>query len=56
MTAALWVSGDAAAATLSFQARASTLKKPFMARYPCTPLGILTDYWGRTEAQPRGWS
>jgi len=39
---------------LSFQRRALACKAKFLARGKSTPLGIVEDYWDRTEAQQRG--
>ena len=39
---------------LSFQRRVLACKKNFLARGKRTPLGIVQDYWDRTEAQQRG--
>ena len=47
------IQDDAAAATVSFQTRTHALKQNFLRRYQRTPIGIVTDYWDRTEAQTR---
>ncbi len=39
---------------LSFQRHVLACKKCFLARDKRTPLGIVQDYWDRTEAQQRG--
>ncbi len=39
---------------MSFQRRVLACKKYFLARGKRTPLGIVQDYWDRTEAQQRG--
>ena len=38
---------------LSFQRRVHHMKAKFMVRNSSTPLGILQDWWDRTEAQNR---
>ena len=38
---------------LSYQRRIASTKDAFMRRGTMTPLGILTDWWDRTEAQMR---
>ena len=38
---------------LSYQRRVSATKESFMKRNTLTPLGIMTDWWDRTEAQMR---
>ena len=48
------VTDDATAAVLSFQRRTHALKDKFLVQYRRTPLGIISDYWDRTEAQQRG--
>ena len=35
---------------LSYQRRISAIKKHFMARNKMTPLGVVYDFWDRTEA------
>ena len=47
------VQADATAATLSFQSRTLALRRHFMSRNRRTPLGVVTDFWDRTEAQNR---
>ena len=39
---------------LSYQRRMQSIKERFMPRHQRSPLGILEDYWDRTEAQMRG--
>ena len=39
---------------LSFQRRVLACKREFLKRQKKTPLGVVTDYWDRTEAQQRG--
>ena len=38
---------------LSFQRRVQATKRTFLRRNAETPLGVLLDYWDRTEAQQR---
>ena len=38
---------------LSYQRRIHATKENFLKRNKATPLGILTDWWDRTEAQMR---
>ena len=38
---------------LSYQRRVAAAKETFMRRGKLTPLGIIMDYWDRTEAQMR---
>ena len=47
------ITKDPTAATLSFQRRAHAFKERFMKQNHPTPLGVVTDYWDRTEAQTR---
>ena len=39
---------------LSYQRRTHAIKVNFLRRQQESPLGIVTDYWGRTESQQRG--
>ena len=39
---------------LSFQRRVHAMKERFMPRHKKSPLGIIEDFWDRTEAQMRG--
>ena len=47
------ITKDALVATLSFQRRTHAFKQRFLTQNHCTPLGVPTDYWDRTEAQTR---
>ena len=47
------ITKDATAAVLSFQRRTHAIKSSFLRQHHRGPLGTVTDYWDRTEAQTR---